>query len=120
VKADERWQAAMRKRGITDFAKVSVDGWATGQVPEKFTGRLLRALSYFKGDGANYYGRPIEGVVAIVNMNTRKVVDVTDTGVVPISPLGQDFDEKSVGKLREKPKPLLISQPEGASYKIDG
>ena len=120
VKADKRWQDAMRKRGISDFEKVSVDGWATGQVPDKFTGRLLRALSYFKGEGANYYGRPIEGVVAIVNMNTRTVLDVTDTGVVPVSSSGQDFDEKSVGKLREKPKPLIISQPEGASYKISG
>ncbi|MDQ3179391.1 MAG: primary-amine oxidase [Acidobacteriota bacterium] len=120
VKADKRWQEAMQKRGITDFDKVSVDGWATGQVPDGFSGRLLRALSYFKGDSSNYYGRPIEGVTAIVNMNTRKVVDVTDTGVVPISNTSQDFDEKSVGKLREKPKPLIISQPEGAGYKING
>jgi primary-amine oxidase len=120
VKADSRWQAAMRKRGITDFEQVSVDGWAVGKVPDRFTGRLLRGLSYFKGDAANYYGRPIEGVTAIVNMNTRKVVDVTDTGVVPISQTSQDFDEKSIGKLRDKPKPLVISQPEGASFQING
>ncbi len=120
VKADARWQEAMRKRGLTDFEKVAIDGWAAGQVPAGFSGRLLRALSYYKGDGVNYYGRPIEGVAAIVNMNTRTVVDVTDTGVVPVSQSGQDFDEKSVGKLREKPKPLVISQPAGASYKING
>jgi primary-amine oxidase len=120
VKADARWQAAMKQRGIEDFEKIAVDGWAVGQAPDKFTGRLLRGLSYFKGDAANYYGRPIEGVVAIVNMNTRKVVDVIDTGVVPISQTSQDFDEKSVGKLREKPKPLVISQPEGASFQIVG
>ncbi|MDQ3800749.1 MAG: primary-amine oxidase, partial [Acidobacteriota bacterium] len=120
VKADKRWQEAMRKRGITDFEKVAVDGWAVGQVAPQFTGRLLRALSYYKGDAANYYGRPIEGVVAIVNMNTRTVVDVTDTGVVPVSAASQDFDEKSVGKLREKPKPLLITQPAGASYRMNG
>jgi primary-amine oxidase len=120
VKADKRWQAAMRKRGITDFEQIAVDGWAVGQAPPQMVGRLLRALSYFKGDTANYYGRPIEGVVAIVNMNTRAVVDVLDTGVVPISRMSQDFDEKSVGKLREKPKPLVISQPEGAGYQING
>jgi primary-amine oxidase len=120
VKADARWQAAMKKRGFTNFDDIAVDGWAVGQVADKFTGRLLRGLSYFKGDAANYYGRPIEGVVAIVNMNTRAVVDVLDTGVVPISKTSQDFDEKSVGKLREKPKPLLISQPEGASYQLNG
>ncbi len=120
VKADARWQGAMRRRGITDFDKVAVDGWAAGQVDPRFTGRLLRGLSYFKGDSANYYGRPIEGVVAIVNMNTQKVVDVTDTGVVTISQTSQDFDEKSISKLREKPKPLVITQPEGASYQMNG
>ena len=120
VKADARWQNAMKKRGITDFNTVAVDGWAVGQVDPKFTGRLLRGLSYFKGDSANYYARPIEGVVAIVNMNTRKVVDVTDTGIVPISTKGQDFDEKSIGNQREKPKPLVITQPDGASYQING
>ncbi len=120
VKRDARWQAAMQKRNITDFETVAVDGWAVGQVDPRFKGRLMRGLSYFKGDSANYYGRPIEGVVAIVNMNTQKVVDVTDTGVVPISQTSQDFDEQSIGKLREKPKPLLITQPEGASYQMNG
>lgn len=120
VKADARWQAAMRKRGITNFDTVAVDGWAVGQADPRFTGRLMRGLSYLKGDSANYYGRPIEGVVAIVNMNTQKVVDLTDTGVVPITPNGQDFDEKSIGKLREKPKPLLMTQPEGAGYQMSG
>ena len=35
VRADPDWQAAMAKRGITDFASVQVDPWATGnfQVP---------------------------------------------------------------------------------------
>lgn len=120
VKEDARWQAAMRKRGITDFTQVAVDGWAVGQVDPRFTGRLMRGLSYLKGDSANYYGRPIEGVVALVNMNTHKVVDLMDTGVVPITPSSQDFDEKSIGKLREKPRPLLITQPEGASYQMSG
>jgi primary-amine oxidase len=120
VKADARWQAAMRRRGITDFEQVAVDGWAVGQADARFTGRLLRGLSYLKGDSANYYGRPIEGVIALVNMNTQRVVELTDTGVVPITPNGQDFDEKSIGKLREKPKPLLITQPEGAGYQLSG
>lgn len=120
VKRDARWQAAMRKRGITNFDEVAVDGWAVGQVDSRLTGRLLRGLSYFKGESSIYYGRPIEGVVAIVNMNTQKVVDLTDTGVVPFTRTGQDLDEQSIGRLREKPKPLLITQPEGASYQING
>ncbi len=120
VKEDPRWKEAMRKRGISDFSKVEVDGWAIGQVDPKFTGRLMRGLSYFKGDGENYYGRPIEGVVAIVDVTRGVVVDLTDSGVVPIAEKGQDFSETAIGKMREKPKMLAITQPDGASYKLDG
>lgn len=120
VKADARWQAAMRKRGITDFDQVQIDGWAVGQVRAAFQGmRLLRALSYLKADSINFYGRPIEGVVALVNMNTDRVIEVTDTGVVPLAAATQELDEKSTGR-REAPKALTINQPDGASFTIDG
>jgi primary-amine oxidase len=120
VKVDPRWQAAMRKRGINDFDKVQIDGWAVGQVAAAHQGiRLLRALSYFKGDSINFYGRPIEGVVALVNMNAGKVVEVLDTGVVPLAPPGQELDEKSTGT-RAAPKPLTLNQPNGASFEING
>jgi primary-amine oxidase len=120
VKADPRWQAAMKKRGITDFDKVQIDNWAVGQVAPKFQKmRLLRALSYFKGDQTNFYGRPIEGVIVLVDMNAEKVVDFTDTGVRPLPPPSQEFDQKSTGT-REAPKPLVISQPSGTSFTIAG
>ena len=119
IKADPRWQTAMRRRGITDFDKVQIDGWAVGEVNERFTGRLLRGLSYFKGDQVNFYGRPIEGVVALVNMTTFRVVDVTDTHIVPLPPPSQEFNEAAI-KLRQKPKPLIISQPAGADFEING
>ncbi len=120
VKADARWQAAMRRRDITDFEKVQVDTWAVGQVPASQRGnRLFRALSYFKGDQLNFYGRPIEGVVALVNINTQRVIEVVDTGVVPLPPPSQELDEKSTG-VRTAPKPLVITQPGGTSFTISG
>lgn len=128
VKADARWQAAMHKRGINDndFEKVQIDGWAVGQVPARYRGmRLIRALSYFKGEPGveggsnNFYGQPIEGVVALVNMNTEQVLEVTETGVVPLPPPSQQLDEKSTGT-RQAPKPLSITQPGGASFEISG
>lgn len=120
VKADPRWQAAMRKRGITDFDKVQIDGWAVGQVAAAHQGkRLLRALSYLKADSINFYGRPIEGVVALVDMNHDRVIEVVDSGIVPIAATTQELDEKSTGR-REPPKPLAITQPDGASFQIAG
>lgn len=120
VKSDPAWQEAMRKRGIENFDQVQVDNWAAGEVAPQFRGRrLLRAVSYFKGEATNFYGRPIEGVVALVDMNAEKVVELIDSGVRPLPPPSQEFDEKSTG-VREAPKPLVISQPQGASFTIDG
>ncbi|HEX2223259.1 MAG TPA: tyramine oxidase, partial [Thermoanaerobaculia bacterium] len=120
VKADARWQAAMRKRGIEDFGQVQVDGWAVGEAPAKYKGaRLLRGLSYFKGDSINFYGRPIEGVVALVDMNAERVVEVVDSGALPLPPPSQELDEAATGR-REAPKPLVITQPDGASFTVDG
>ncbi|WP_229722942.1 primary-amine oxidase [Xylophilus rhododendri] len=122
VKADPRWRAAMQKRGFkeADFGKIEIDGWAVGVVDPKFSGRLIRGVPYFKGDGENHYGRPIEGVVALVDLNRRKVIDLIDSGVVPVAAKTQDFSEAAVGPQRRPPPPLLITQPEGAGYTLKG
>ncbi len=120
VKADARWQAAMRKRGIDDFEKVQIDYWAVGQVAPRYrTQRLLRAVCYLKGESTNFYGRPIEGVGVLVDMTTEKVVEFIDTGAVPLPPASQELDEKSIGP-RPAPKTLAIAQPDGASFTIAG
>jgi primary-amine oxidase len=120
VKADSRWQEAMRKRGIEDFRKVQIEAWAAGRVPAMYAkARLVRAISFLRGDSTNYYGRPIEGVVALVDMNRERVVQLTDTGALPLPPPGTELDRKSIG-VREAPRPLSLSQPDGPSFKIDG
>jgi primary-amine oxidase len=120
VKADPAWQEAMRKRGITDFEKVQVDTWAAGQVVGQPAGRLLRAVSYYKDRSDNFYGRPIEGVVALVNMNTGKVVDLIDSSAVPLPPPSQDLDEQSIGSQRVAPRPLIVTRPQGDSFEMNG
>ena len=122
VKADAGWQAAMKKRGITDVSKVWVDAWANGTFTPKGQqgARLLRAVSYWQDGAANFYGRPIEGVTAVVNMNTEKVVELIDTGVVPIATATQEFDEKSIGPQRKDRRPLIASQPSGPSFTVTG
>ena len=120
VKADTRWQDAMRKRGIKDVDQVQIDYWAVGQVaPQYQTRRLLRAVSYFKGDSTNFYGRPIEGVGVLVDMTAEKVVEFADTGAVPLPPASQELDEKATGT-RTAPKPLTIAQPNGPTFTISG
>lgn len=124
VRADPRWQAAMRRRGITDFENVQIDTWAPGILkPEhRQTGaRLLRTLSYYRGPGGlNPYSRPIEGVYAVVDANSRRVLDVVDTGVVHVNKEGGLFNEDQHLPLRTDLKPLIPQQPEGASFTLNG
>ncbi|MBS1912820.1 MAG: primary-amine oxidase [Bacteroidetes bacterium] len=119
LKADPRWQEAMRIRGISPDS-VQIDTWAAGDIPKSYHGRLLRALTYYKGKAFNFYGRPIEGVTAIVDMNTRKVVEFHDAGIMPLPPRSQELDTASIGRLRPAPTPLAITQPQGTSFQLQG
>ena len=122
VQNDSQWQAAMRKRGITNFKAVQVDAWGAGPYPDAQAngGRIARAVSYYNEGTKNAYARPIEGVIAYVNLNTKKVFKLIDTGVVPIPKEKGELDQESIGKLRTAPKPLEIAQPEGPGFEVRG
>lgn len=123
AKADPRWQAAMKKRGITNFDHAIVDGWALGLMSEteKASGkRLLRGVTYYKDpQRMNYYGSPIEGLMITVDLNEKKVFEVVDRGVTSFSKTNFDYDSKSVAPLQKAPQPLKINQPEGVSFQIN-
>jgi primary-amine oxidase len=122
VRADPRWQEAMVKRGITDFDQVQIDPWSAGYygLPDEDGIRVVRGLSYYRGSAQNAYARPIEGVIAYVNLNTRQVFKLVDTGVVPVPQATVDFDVKTVGNLRAAPKALHMVQPRGVSFDVQG
>jgi len=121
VAADARFQDAMRRRGINP-KNVRIEAWAPGFLGDRADGsRIARVIFFYKEDAdSNHYSRPIEGVVAMVNLTHKTVIDLVDTGVVPISKDRGAFDEKSVGRLRTAPKPLTIAQPQGASFELRG
>jgi primary-amine oxidase len=122
VKADPRWRAAMEKRGLKPDT-VWVDLWAPGPMSEAETksgARLLRGLSYATEGHNNAYAHPVEGVVAVIDANARKVVELIDTGVVPVSTAKDDFDAAAVPAQRPGLKPFVVTQPEGPSYTVEG
>ncbi len=122
VRQDLKWQKSMILRGIKNFESVMIDPWAPGTLGKNESPKIrwIRALSYMKENFKNGYARPIEGVVAIVNMNTKKVEQVLDFGKHPLPTETGDLDEKSIGQQRMAPKPLKILQPEGPSYTVNG
>jgi primary-amine oxidase len=122
VRADPGWREAMTKRGITRFEDVQIDPWSAGHFgfPDEKGVRLVRANSYLRGDVRNPYPRPIEGVIAYVDLSAKKVFKLIDMGVVPVPEATFEYDQESVGKIRTDLKPLQTNQPEGPSFTVIG
>ena len=88
-RASPEWQAAVRKRGVTDFDLCMVDPWSNGNYGADEDGqlRLVRALTWVRTSPLdNGYARPIENVITVVDLNAMKVVRVEDGAVVPLPP----------------------------------
>ncbi|HEY3702901.1 MAG TPA: primary-amine oxidase [Acidimicrobiales bacterium] len=123
VKADARWQEAMRRRGVNDFDLVQVDPWPAGNfgIASEEGRRLVRCVSYVRTHAAdNGYARPVEGLVAVVDLATAQVIELVDREVVPVPEAAGNYDPASVGEQRHGLRPLVISQPEGPSFEVEG
>jgi primary-amine oxidase len=117
------FHAALRRRGLDDqLDLVCVDPVPPGNW-EASDRRLCRALAWMRAyPGGNSYARPIEGVVAVVDLHRAEVISVTDHGIVPVPDAdpGEYRDGHLATPYREAPKPLEIVQPEGPSFVVDG
>ena len=117
------WQEAMRRRGITDFEKVQIDPWPTGNFgdPLEEGRRIARCLSYYRAEPSdNGYARPVEGVLATVDAARGEVLEVRDLGVVPLPSDSGSYLPEDHEPLRAGLLPLEIVQPEGPSFALDG
>jgi len=123
IKADPRWQQAIRRRGIEDLDRVRVDAWMIGNfgIPAHEGRRLCASLAYLRENVPDLpYARPVEGVVAYVDLDTREVVEVLDPDPVPVPAGSGRYDPDAIGPLREDLRPIEITQPEGASFEVRG
>ena len=126
VLGDSRVVEALRERGITDLATVVVEPWPAAYFGEEIDllgRRLGRAILFVREhDGDTPWARPIEGLLVIADRSTGEVVDVRDSGAIPIpsDPGRMGADDPGVGPLREDLKPIVITQPDGASFTLDG
>lgn len=117
VHADAGFKQAMRNRGINPN-DVYVDIWAPGDLPAALTAtghRVLRGIAFYQGALSNQYDRPIEGVVATIDMTANKVVDLVDTGSRPVNTTITGSAPAGSGLT-----PLIVSQPSGPSFAING
>ena len=122
VKADPEFQAAIRKRGITNPDLVMVDPWSAGHYGEEDETagrRMSRALCWIRSSpNDNGYARPIDGLVVLVDLNKMEVIRVEDYGVVPLPPQDGNYTPEFVKEYRKDLKPLEITQPDGPSFQV--
>jgi primary-amine oxidase len=126
VKKDPGWRAAVKRRGLTDadIERVQVDPFSAGYFDREVEKgrRLVSAVSYYREDARdNGYAHPIEGVVALVDLNEGKVVHLVDEPeVVPIPKRKRNYNRAAYPETRTSVKPLDIVQAQGPSFKVDG
>ena len=117
------WNAALDRRGIVDRSLVQIDPWPAGTfgLPHEESRRITRCLAYLReSPDDNGYARPLEGLLAFVDMGRGEVLEVVDLGVVPFPPKSGSYYPEDNGPLRTDLKPLEITQPEGPSFEVEG
>jgi primary-amine oxidase len=117
------FQAALARRGVTDPGQIQVDAWPAGYFgrEEESERRLARGVAFVKPKpGDNEWAHPVDGVIALVDLNTLEVLRVEDHGVVPVPPESGNFDAAAAGALRNDVAPLEIVQPDGPGFTVDG
>ena len=122
--ADERWATALRARGIDDPGTVALAGLSAGRypIPGESGRRLARVLGHHQPTPRTMpWAHPVDGLVAYVDLIERTVVDVIDTGAVPIPQETADYHlPGTFGPERTTQRPIVIRQPEGPSFSFAG
>jgi primary-amine oxidase len=126
VRKDPKVIAALAKRGIKDMENVQVDTWAPGILSpeERASGaRLLRCLLYYRPPGHfNPHNRPVEGLVAVVDLSKSAVIRLDDSGAVPVVPTSKrgELTEEAQPSLRPSKAAMKCNFPEGEGFEING
>jgi primary-amine oxidase len=123
VQQDERWLAAMHRRGLTDLAQLRVNPLSAGvPAPDERGRRLQRCFTFVQRTPDDLgWAHPVDGVVAIVDVVTREVLDVIDHVELAVPQEDGNFHDPSWLGLppREGVRPIAITQPEGPSFTVD-
>lgn len=123
LRADPRVRQALRARGIDDPGQIKVEAWTLGgfERPEERGRRLVWSLCWLRRQpGDNPYAHPIEGLIAIVDLNAMAIVRLEDHGIIPVPEAPGRYTAADVGVLRDDVAPLLITQPDGPGFTLNG
>ena len=122
INASSEFAEVLKKHGITDPGKVVTTpltvGFFDGKDGLQQDARLLKVVSYLDTGDGNYWAHPIENLVAVVDLEAKKIIKIEEGPVIPVPMEPRPYD----GRDRNAPavKPLEITEPEGKNYTITG
>ncbi len=118
--------AGLEARGLTpdDVFCLPLTAGAFGD-PDEEGRRLMKVPCYVLPEGSNWYAKPIEGLIATVDLAAGEVVNVIDTGVVPVPEDAWGYTEEEIAarddmELRPEMNPATVTQEGEPNYTIDG
>ncbi|WP_424440257.1 primary-amine oxidase [Microbacterium sp.] len=124
LKADPEWVAALARRGITDLDRVCTVPLSAGVYgyEDEAGVRVVRVLAFWQEHPSDLmWAHPIDGVVAHVDLSTGKVLRVVETDHRDVPRESGDYTDPALrGPERTDLRPIVITQPEGVSFQIDG
>ncbi|MFG1423327.1 primary-amine oxidase [Roseixanthobacter liquoris] len=122
VRQDPDFIAGCAKRGITDMSKVCIDPWSAGNfgIPGEEGRQLCHVFAWLRlRENENFYAHPIEGLNAVIDLNSWEVIRVDDYGVVPVPMTEANYERDFVKTTRKPLKPINVTQPEGVNFVIE-
>ncbi len=123
VKADPRFVAACKRRGITDMSLVNVDPWSAGNFgdPAEKGRRVSHVFCWVRNHEIDHpYAHPIDGLNATVDIDTGEVLELRDEGDIPVPKGEWNYDRRTQTTTRTDLRPINVVQPEGVSFTLDG
>jgi primary-amine oxidase len=125
VRRSPLFQAALRKRGVTDANLVMVEPWSAGvygnELPEDQGLRRMRALCFVRSEPRdNGYARPVDSMVVVVDLYRMEVIRIEEYESAPLPPEPGNWAREYIPNVRTDLKPIDIVQPEGASFTVQG
>jgi len=93
--------------------------------PEEAGRRLMKVPCYVNPDQSNFYAKPVEGLYAVVDLNAKEVVEVIDTGAVPVPTDPWGYTEAELAArddmtMRPETERATLTQDGSANYTIEG
>ncbi|SFP23312.1 copper amine oxidase [Tranquillimonas alkanivorans] len=85
--------------------------------------RLMKVPCYVNPTGSNFYAKPVEGLFAVVDLNSGEALRIVDEGNVPIPEDPWGYTEEEIAErmaLRPVTNPAKVDQEGEPNYTIDG